>query len=67
MAILSEHIQDILDTLAAKPGYYKMKDDSGKSLYFGKVINLYSLWYFCFYRNGGYKRITGAQLTKKIL
>jgi len=39
---LSDHIQDILDSLPNQPGCYLMKDRDGVVIYIGKAINLRS-------------------------
>ena len=36
----SAHLQQILDTLPAKPGCYIMKDAAGQIIYVGKAVNL---------------------------
>lgn len=40
MTQVSEHIQQILDTLPTKPGCYIMKNSAGEIIYVGKAINL---------------------------
>ncbi|MRR31732.1 excinuclease ABC subunit C, partial [bacterium] len=40
MAQISEHIQQILDTLPNKPGCYIMKNSAAEIIYVGKAINL---------------------------
>ncbi len=40
MPAISEHIQQILDTLPNKPGCYIMKNSAGEIIYVGKAINL---------------------------
>jgi excinuclease ABC subunit C len=40
MTQVSEHIQQILDTLPNKPGCYIMKNSAGEIIYVGKAINL---------------------------
>ncbi len=40
MVAISEHIQQILDTLPNKPGCYIMKNSAGEIIYVGKAINL---------------------------
>ena len=37
---ISDHIQQILNTLPDKPGCYLMKNANGKIIYVGKAINL---------------------------
>ncbi len=37
---ISQHIQDILDSVPNQPGCYLMKDEDGRVIYVGKAINL---------------------------
>ena len=37
---ISQHLQDILDSVPNQPGCYLMKDDTGKVIYIGKANNL---------------------------
>ena len=37
---ISQHLQDILDSVPSQPGCYLMKDAEGKVIYIGKAVNL---------------------------
>jgi len=39
---VTDHLQDILDSIPAKTGCYLMKDSAGKVIYVGKAVNLRS-------------------------
>nr|MBI2904816.1 GIY-YIG nuclease family protein [Chloroflexota bacterium] len=61
----SEHLQQLLDTLPAKPGCYIMKDAAGQIIYVGKAVNLRSRVRSYFHAQAAEEPKTG-QLVKRI-